>query len=228
MSRQLANWLSQCALVSDILRNITYTARRGKQAYRNGQKISPSAESSLEEAVVGIDLGTPKSEDVALKFISLLRKTKHLRHLGANALEICYVADGTTDAFIDVRGKLRVTDVAAAYLILLEAGGIMTTLDEEELDVPLTPTQTVSFVATNNRHLHGVIRSLFVQNPTFANLRVCKKAKEIQTSSRILVGPENVGQFSHFRQVRHFRHIRHFRRIPFSYVRKQRSSGIFK
>lgn len=150
------------ALVSDILRNITYTARRDKHAHRNGEKISPSTTSSLKQAVVGIDLGTPKKEELTSHFIGLLRRTKHLRHLGANALEVCYVADGTTDAFIDMRGKLRVTDVAAAYLILLEAGGIMTTLGEKELDVPLTPSQTVSFIATGNRKLHRVIKRIFV------------------------------------------------------------------
>ncbi|UCE43541.1 MAG: hypothetical protein JSV57_04040 [Candidatus Bathyarchaeota archaeon] len=146
------------ALVSDILRNITYTATRGQGAYRNNQKIKPSTESSLKEAVIGIDLGTPKKEELAAPFMGILQKARHIRHLGANALEICYVADGTMDAFIDMRGKLRVTDAAASYLILLEAGGTMTTPEGKELYAPLTPSQTVSFIAASNKHLHGVIR----------------------------------------------------------------------
>jgi myo-inositol-1(or 4)-monophosphatase len=150
------------ALVSDILHNTTYTATRGQGAYRNEQKISSSTTSSLEEAVIGMDLGTPKKKELTPHFIALLQKTKHLRHLGANALEICYVADGTTDAFIDIRGKLRVTDMAAAYLILLEAGGTMTTPEGDELDAPLTPTQTVSFIATANKQLHEIVRSFLV------------------------------------------------------------------
>ena len=150
------------ALVCDILHNITYTAARGQHAYRNEEKIAPSATSSLKEAVIGIDLGTPKKEELTPHFITLLQETEHLRHLGANALEVCYVADGTTDAFIDMRGKLRVTDVAAAYLILLEAGGAITAPMGEELDVPLTPTQTVSFIAAGNKQLHSVIRSLVI------------------------------------------------------------------
>ncbi len=150
------------ALVSDILHNVTYTARRGEGAYRNEQEIRTSTISSLEEAVIGIDLGIPKKKEFAPLFIALLQETKHLRHLGANALEICYVADGTTDAFLDVRGKLRVTDVAAAYLILLEAGGTMTTPEGEELNVPLTPSQRVSFIATANKKLHEVLRRILV------------------------------------------------------------------
>ncbi len=150
------------ALVTDILHDIIYTARRGHGAYRNEQKIRTVTTSSLEGAVIGMDLGTPKKEELIAHFITLLQKTKHLRHLGANALEICYVADGTTDAFIDVRGKLRVTDVAAAYLILLEAGGIMTSPEGKELNVPLTPTQRVSFIATANKQLHKIIQRTLV------------------------------------------------------------------
>ena len=150
------------ALVSDILHNITYTARRGQGTYRNEQKIDPSKKSSLNEAVIGIDLGTPKKGELTPHFITLLQKTKHLRHLGANALEICYVADGTTDAFIDIRGKLRVTDVAAAYLILREAGGTIISPEGKELSAPLTPTQQVSFIAAANKQLYEVIRRFLV------------------------------------------------------------------
>ncbi|UCC33609.1 MAG: hypothetical protein JSW53_00975 [Candidatus Bathyarchaeota archaeon] len=146
------------ALVSDILHNITYTAILGRGAYRNDQRIKPSTESSLKDAVIGIDLGTPRRKEFETSFMGILKKASHLRHLGANALEICYVADGTTDAFIDMRGKLRVTDVAASYLILLEAGGTMTTPEGKELNASLTPTQTVSFIAASNKQLHRAIR----------------------------------------------------------------------
>ena len=63
------------------------------------------------------------------------------------------MASGAYDSFVDIRGRLRVTDVAAAWLILLEAGGVMLTPEGKELDVPLTPTQRVSFVAAGNKEL---------------------------------------------------------------------------
>ncbi len=59
----------------------------------------------------------------------LIAQTKHIRHYGANALELCYVAEGLTDAFVDLRGRLRTTDVAAGFLIIKEAGGLVTTPD---------------------------------------------------------------------------------------------------
>jgi len=146
------------ALVSDIFHNVTYTAQRDQGAFRNGEKIQPSQTSSLEEAVVGVDFNTLRLGELVAKLEEVLIRTRHLRHLGANALEICYVADGAIDAFIDIRGKLRVTDVAASYLILLEAGGIMVTPEGNQLNVPLAATQRVAFVAAANKRIYENIK----------------------------------------------------------------------
>jgi myo-inositol-1(or 4)-monophosphatase len=89
-----------------------------------------------------------------------METTKHLRHLGANALEMCYVVDGKTDAFIDIRGKLRVTDMAAAQLIIREAGGIITKPDGKSLNVPLEASQKVSFIAAANNTIYDKIHKL--------------------------------------------------------------------
>jgi len=149
----------EIALVFDILYNVTYTAERHKETLRNEERIKPSKTTSLEDAVLGIDFNTLKTKELITRITPLLRKTKHLRHLGANALELCYVADGTTDAFIDLRGKLRVTDIAAAYLILREAGGVMVTPQGTEMNVPLDPAKRVSFIATANTALYKNIKA---------------------------------------------------------------------
>jgi len=148
----------ETSLVSDIFHNVTYTAQRDQGAFRNGKKIKPSQTSSLEEAVVGVDFNTFRLRELVAKLEGVLTGTRHLRHFGANALEICYVADGTIDAFIDVRGKLRVTDIAASYLIILEAGGIMVTPEGTELNVPLAATQRVAFTAAANRRIYETIK----------------------------------------------------------------------
>jgi len=150
----------ETALVADVLHDVTYAAEKGKGAYKNQKKIRPSQTVTLDEAVVGVDLSNFKAREVVNQLIRILETTRHLRHFGANALEICYVADGTTDAFIDLRGKLRITDVAAAHLVLLEAGGIITTPKGRELSVPLSATQRVSFVAAGNRPIYDAIRQL--------------------------------------------------------------------
>lgn len=148
------------ALVADLFHRVTYTAKKGQGAQRDDQKITPSKQTSLEEAVVGVDLNTYKVCEIAPRLTSLIEKTKHIRHFGANALELCYVADGTTDAFIDIRGKLRTTDTAAAWLIVNEAGAKMTTLDGKPLNAKLDPKEKLTFVASGNMEIHRTILGL--------------------------------------------------------------------
>jgi myo-inositol-1(or 4)-monophosphatase len=147
----------EVALVADVMRNATYTAEKGRGAYKNGQRIKPSETAKLEEAFVGVDFSTFQARQLVDQLAGVLQRTRHLRHLGANALEICYVADGTSDAFIDIRGKLRVTDIAAAYLILLEADGVFTTPEGNKLDAQLDPKQRVSLIAAANKSMHNTI-----------------------------------------------------------------------
>jgi len=147
-------------LVTDLAHDITYMAFEGKGAYRDGKKIVTSKTSSLEEAVIGLDLNTYKVKEIILKLTDLIAKTKHIRHFGANALELCYVANGLTDAFVDIRGKLRTTDVAAGFLILKEAGGIVTTPENQQFNVELDPKQTMSFIASGNLEIHKNIVKL--------------------------------------------------------------------
>jgi myo-inositol-1(or 4)-monophosphatase len=148
------------ALVTDLLHGATYTAQKHKGSCCNGRKISPSEKVVLEEAVIGMDLNSYKIARIAPRLTGLIMKTKHVRHFGANALELCYVADGTTDAFVDIRGKLRTTDVAAASLILEEAGAVLTTPDDRSLDAKLDPKQKVEFIAAANPEIHRKILGL--------------------------------------------------------------------
>jgi myo-inositol-1(or 4)-monophosphatase len=148
------------ALVADLARDTVYTALEGKGAHRDGQKISSSKLASLDEAMIGLDLNSYRAKEIAPKLTALIQKTKHIRHFGANALELCYVADGTTEAFIDIRGKLRTTDMAAASLIVKEAGGTLTTPTGGALDAKLDPKQMVTFIASGNTQIHKAILSL--------------------------------------------------------------------
>ena len=148
------------ASVADLHHDFSYTAIAGEGAFCDGQAIMPSSLTSLDEAVIGIDLNTLKIKDIAQQLTRLIQATTHVRHFGANALELCYVADGLTDAFIDIRGRLRATDVAAAFLILKEAGGTVTTPGGDPIEMKLDPKQTVKFVASGNKQIHKRILSL--------------------------------------------------------------------
>jgi myo-inositol-1(or 4)-monophosphatase len=155
-------WLADvyAGLVADLFHDVAYTAFKGEGAFRDGKRIETSKNGSLDDAVIGLDLNTYKVKEVAPRVTDLIGKTKHIRHFGANALELCYVADGSTDAFVDMRGKLRTTDVAAAFLIVKEAGGTVTRPDNQALNVELDPKKRLSFIASGNMQIHEKILSL--------------------------------------------------------------------
>lgn len=148
------------AMVTDLYHGTTYTAIKGKGACRNGEKISTSSTTSMQDAVIGLDLNTYKVKEVAPQLTDLIEVTRHIRHFGANALELCYVAEGLTDGFIDIRGKIRTTDIAAVFLIINEAGGLVTTPENQKIDVKLDPKQKLKFIASGNREIHKLVLSL--------------------------------------------------------------------
>lgn len=150
------------AMVADLFHNEVYMAQKGQGAQRNGHKISPSNQVDLEEAVIGIDLNTYRVYEVAPRISRVIAQTKHIRHLGANALELCYVADGKIDSFIDLRGKLRATDVAAAWLVIKEAGGEITTPEGQPLEAKLDPKEHIAFIASGNKIIHSRILELLM------------------------------------------------------------------
>lgn len=148
------------ALVTDLFRDTTYTAIKSGGAHCDGKRIATSQLTTLEDAVIGLDLNSYKVKAIAPYLSDLIERTGHIRHFGANALELCYVAEGLTEAFVDVRGKLRVTDMAAGYLILKEAGGVITSPEGKALDTTLDPIQKIKFIASGNKQLHRKILGL--------------------------------------------------------------------
>ena len=87
-------------------------------AYKNGKKIRVSQREDLNCNAI---MYYP-TKDYGFR---------RLRIFGSAALEICFVADGSVDCFIDIRnnggkGMLRVYDVAASIFIASKAGAVVT------------------------------------------------------------------------------------------------------
>jgi myo-inositol-1(or 4)-monophosphatase len=59
------------------------------------------------------------------------------------------VAQGSLDAFVDLRGMLRVVDVAAGKLILEEAGGMVTNAGGSELHLDGNMWQKTELIGSN-------------------------------------------------------------------------------
>lgn len=147
------------AAVMDLTSGDIYYAVKGYGAYMNGSRIKTLDVSSDKAGyVIGVNL-SGISIDKLNRMGRILAMTNHIRQLGSNALEMCLLARGLLDAYIDVRGKIRVTDIAAAYLIVIEAGGIVVDEHCKVLDAPLNLDARLSFIASANEYILNYIFS---------------------------------------------------------------------
>jgi myo-inositol-1(or 4)-monophosphatase len=137
-------------VVMDLFTGDVYSASKGNGAFFNGAKIHVKEKFEESRYVVGMNVSGVKPEKIEL-LKPIMSKSNHLRHMGANALELCLFARGLMDAFIDLRNKIRITDMAAAYLIAKEAGGILISEDGRELEAELDGNSRLSFIAAANR-----------------------------------------------------------------------------
>ena len=144
------------ALVGGIFSGTIYEGEKGAGAWRNGEPTRPSRLSALSDAIVTIDFNFRGSPDVTRLF-PLLRAVKDARRFGSAAFEFVAVASGGVDAYVDARDSLSPENYMAAYLIVAEAGGVIS----DRLGWPLTPihamTQGQSIVAAATRPLHAAI-----------------------------------------------------------------------
>ncbi len=147
-------------VVRNLVSGDVYHAVKGKGARKNGRLIKTSEVSDISQAVVGADLSRSTPSLVA-GMARLITTAKRQVHLGANALELCYLADGTTDAFVDAREKIRITDFAASYLIAKEAGAVITDPQGKRLEPKLDLGHRFSFVGSANARLHAEILGAF-------------------------------------------------------------------
>jgi fructose-1,6-bisphosphatase/inositol monophosphatase family enzyme len=90
--------------------------------------------------------------------ISLARRDI-VRSLGSASLEMCMVAIGALDFYVVGRDFMRVTDIAASTLIVREAGGVVTDIRGETLDMPFSLDERTSVIATCSQDLVNKIIS---------------------------------------------------------------------
>ena len=154
------------AAVIDLSVGDLYYASKEKGAYWNGDRIyagrsktrnnNSISEQHIQDIIIGMNI-SGISEDTFNRLSSVISKSLHIRHFGANALELCYFARGLMDAYIDFRGKIRVTDMAAAYLIVKEAGAKIYSDNGSELESELGVNKTMSFMAVIGDEMYKML-----------------------------------------------------------------------
>jgi myo-inositol-1(or 4)-monophosphatase len=141
------------ALIRNLVTGEVYWAEKGKGAFKDGRRISTSHTAALRDAVLGVDISRSPAAMVA-SLSPLVSSAKRQVHFGANALELCLLAEGKLDAFVDVRGKMRMTDFAAGYLIAKEAGAEIS-LNRPPGAMALDMNTKINFVAAGTPRLRA-------------------------------------------------------------------------
>lgn len=110
-------------VVYDFFRDEMFTGEKGKGAFLNGKRINVSKTGELKDVIM--NFGLMKGKEEIREGLNILSKiadrVKKIRMMGSAALDICYVAAGRIDIFLEV--GLNIWDVSAGRIIVEEAGG---------------------------------------------------------------------------------------------------------
>lgn len=123
-----------------------YTAREGRGAHRNGERLRTSATTSLHQAIISTGdyaVGPNARAKNAARFTlthELAARAERVRMLGSAAIDLAWVAAGQLDASIMLANKPW--DVSAGVIIAREAGAHV--LDIDGTDHHLTATATIA------------------------------------------------------------------------------------
>ncbi|MBW2976494.1 inositol monophosphatase [Candidatus Woesearchaeota archaeon] len=109
-----------------------FFAEKGKGSYLNNKRLFVSKKSRLKDCILAFS--APTDIRLGRKTFSILRKNhgtfRALRNLGSAALNMCYIANGKFDLYFSLR--IRPWDVAAAKLVVEEAGGKVSCIKGKE------------------------------------------------------------------------------------------------
>lgn len=130
-----------------------FTAIRGKGSLLNGKSIAVSEGKAIDRAIVCLDWAhKPKArQETITKLSMLLHKIGTIRTIGSSALSMCWIACGRLDIYYNLTHKAW--DVAAAALILAEAGGRTSSWNNEEWDMQKSETWRLN----SNGFLHNEV-----------------------------------------------------------------------
>ena len=113
-------------------KDLMYTASAGEGARRNGELIHVNDPKDLSVCLVvtGFSYEARLRKEQASELALLLPSIRDIRRGGSSALDMCSVADGQADLYLE--RYVRSWDIAAGHVIVLEAGGTVNMLSSEK------------------------------------------------------------------------------------------------
>lgn len=145
-------------VVYDPMRDELFVAERGKGATLNGRPIHVSAIDQLIRSLLatGFSYNLAERAENAALWDAFLNITQGTRRDGSAALNLCYVAAGRLDGFWE--RPLQPWDLGAGGLMVLEAGGRVTTYD----GAPFDPFRRE--VIASNGHVHAAMHDVILRH----------------------------------------------------------------
>ncbi len=140
----------RAAAVYDPCKDEMFLAQEDGGAFLNGHRLGVSETRTLDRAllVTGFPYDRRQRIEVYLAYFRrFLCAAQDLRRYGSASLDLCYVAAGRFDGFWE--WKLQPWDTAAGWLVVKEAGGLVSDFDGADYN-PWLPR----IVATNG-HIHA-------------------------------------------------------------------------
>ncbi|NOZ80173.1 MAG: inositol monophosphatase [DPANN group archaeon] len=131
------------------LNRTTFWALKGKGAFRNKTKIKVSSTKSVKGSLVTTGLPyhrKPYRKNILSAFATMYDQVMGLRRTGSAALDLCFVAAGWLDSYYEY--WISPWDYMAGQVIVKEAGGIVTTIDGEQVQ----PRKTSILAANPQLH----------------------------------------------------------------------------
>ena len=150
-----------CGVIFNPITNECWSAAKGQGVFLNGRPAHVSRVTRPEEALVSFSFPTSISEDSPLleAFLRLLPHCQAVRRSGSTALNLTYIASGRFDAQFN-GSTTHPWDVAAGFLMVLEAGGIVTNDKGGPFDLARP-----AFLATSTPELHESLLKIVQQTP---------------------------------------------------------------
>jgi len=156
--------------VSDIRKGVVlnlntkdlYWGEKEKGAHMNDTKINVSDLDISEKCFFELNLPMKNLMKNLQKLTPIIRRFYRIRILGSSALTLCQIANGSMEAFINLRNSNRLVDVAAGMLILKEAGGKIFSLDGTEINQELSISVKFPFIACNAK-LESFLKEEFIK-----------------------------------------------------------------
>ena len=136
-------------------REPAYWAIAGAGAFRGGLRISPRPEGPGLGVVVSYS--KRRYAEPAALAAEFSKRGWKVRTLGCASLEVCLVATGQIDAYVNLWGVARVVDLAAALLIARESG---CPVYIREGDPPLSIETGISVVVARSKDVARAVLEL--------------------------------------------------------------------